>query len=286
MLPDFLNLGVARCGTSWLHNLLDSHPNVYVPKRRKEVHFFCNHYEKGLEWYKGFFPQKEYEDRYHAVGEVAVHYLMDHNKSAKRIADVGSVERIMVMVRDPVERAWSHYHWKTGVNESSKTLREKAKEVPMIINSGLYATGLRTYENYFDRSNILILKSEESFQNVDKTKKRVANFLNVDEEKFPEDAGKERVNEQAAPRFGWLSEMASLLSYKLRMRDLDWISNAVKRTGLKRVLMKQEEKEKEEISQKDFRWLVSQYEEEVRELEKSFGVDTSDWRDSWHERIS
>lgn len=211
---------------------------------------------------------------------------MDHNKSAKRIADVGSVERIMVMVRDPVERAWSHYHWKTGVNESSKTLREKAKEVPMIINSGLYATGLRTYENYFDRSNILILKSEESFQNVDKTKKRVANFLNVDEEKFPEDAGKERVNEQAAPRFGWLSEMASLLSYKLRMRDLDWISNAVKRTGLKRVLMKQEEKEKEEISQKDFRWLVSQYEEEVRELEKSFGVDTSDWRDSWHERIS
>lgn len=213
-----------------------------------------------------------------------MHYLLDHKNSAKRISDVGSIERLIVMVRDPVERAWSHYHWKSSAGET-KTLKEKAKEAPMIIDSGMYAAGLSTYEKYFDRSNILILKSKESFQNVDRTKKRVANFLGIEDEKFPKKSGKEKVNKQRVPRFGWLYEMASLISYKFRMKGLDWVSNAVKRTGMKKILMSKEEKEKGRIPQEEFRWLVSQYEEGVRELEDNFGVDTSDWRDDWNERL-
>ena len=285
MLPNFLNIGVARCGTSWLHNLLDSHPEVFVPKKRKEVHFFCNYYDRGLEWYKEFFPPDGEKEKYQAVGEVAVHYLLDHEKSAKRIADVEAIERLIVMLRDPVERAWSHYHWKLSTHESSKSIREKAKEAPMIIESGFYAEGLRSYNEHFDRSDILILKSNSSFSDVYRTKKRISDFLNIDIEKFPKKSGKKKVNENKKKRFGTIYDILSKLSYKMRTKDLDWLSNAVKKTGLKSIFVKDEKATKKNMSKKDLEWLTSIYEKEAKDLEREFGVNTSEWRKKWERRL-
>ena len=56
MLPNFIGIGVPRAGTTWLHELLDMHPDVAVPQRRKEVHFFDRYYDKGMAWYSSFFP--------------------------------------------------------------------------------------------------------------------------------------------------------------------------------------------------------------------------------------
>ena len=57
-LPTFLGIGVLRGGTTWLHELLVSHPDVYVPARCKETYFFDLYYERGLEWYEGLFPPR------------------------------------------------------------------------------------------------------------------------------------------------------------------------------------------------------------------------------------
>ena len=51
-LPTFLGIGVQRGGSTWLHTLLTSHPDVYLPTRRKEVRFFDRDYERGLKWYE------------------------------------------------------------------------------------------------------------------------------------------------------------------------------------------------------------------------------------------
>ena len=69
-LPTFLGIGVPRGGTTWLHTWLDSHPQVCMSTRRKEVRFFDRHYERGLGWYESFFCPPEERDRYSAVGEI------------------------------------------------------------------------------------------------------------------------------------------------------------------------------------------------------------------------
>ena len=59
-LPTFLGIGVQRAGTTWLHTLLNSHPDVYMPTHRKEIRFFDRYYERGLSWYEEFFcPAQE-----------------------------------------------------------------------------------------------------------------------------------------------------------------------------------------------------------------------------------
>ena len=75
-LPNFLVIGAQRGGTTLLHRILDAHPEVYVPQRRKEIHFFDWYHERGADWYAGFFPG-EGTARYRAIGEVTPDYLFE-----------------------------------------------------------------------------------------------------------------------------------------------------------------------------------------------------------------
>ena len=59
MLPNFLGIGVPRGGTTWLHELLSSHSEVYMPTQRKEIHYFDRFYDRGSSWYEDFFPSDE-----------------------------------------------------------------------------------------------------------------------------------------------------------------------------------------------------------------------------------
>jgi hypothetical protein len=107
MLPTFLGIGVSRSGTTWLHQLLEGHPEVYVP-RRKELAFFSKYYNRGLEWYEGFFPSDTEARRYKAVGEITPIYWF-HPDCPRRIAKVPSITKLIMIVRNPVDRAYSDY---------------------------------------------------------------------------------------------------------------------------------------------------------------------------------
>ena len=74
-LPTFLGIGVPRGGTTWLHALLETHPEIYMPSRRKEVRFFDAHFEQGTEWYESFFCGPEQRGMFRAVGEVSPQYI-------------------------------------------------------------------------------------------------------------------------------------------------------------------------------------------------------------------
>jgi hypothetical protein len=55
-LPNFLGIGVAKAGTTWLTALLATHPDVYLPTKLKDIRYFNNYYDKGSDWYQSFFP--------------------------------------------------------------------------------------------------------------------------------------------------------------------------------------------------------------------------------------
>ncbi len=115
MTPDFLICGAQRCGTTSMYQALRQHPAVLRPVARKGVHYFDVHYDRGLSWYRSHFPLGVTARRHaHKVGmavqtfESSPYYLF-HPLSAERIAaDLPGV-KVLVLVRDPVERAYSAY---------------------------------------------------------------------------------------------------------------------------------------------------------------------------------
>lgn len=76
VLPNFLGIACFRCGSTWLHHLLDQHPDVFVPRHRREINFFRDgHYHRRLGWYERFFPRGDDACCYQAVGDVGPRYI-------------------------------------------------------------------------------------------------------------------------------------------------------------------------------------------------------------------
>jgi hypothetical protein len=117
VLPDFLIVGAQRCGTTTLFRTLVQHPAVMPPTLRKGVHYFDLAYENDLSWYRGHFPTLAQRDersqqvgRRALVGESSPYYMW-HPLAPARIAHDLPDIRVLVALRDPVERAYSaHAH--------------------------------------------------------------------------------------------------------------------------------------------------------------------------------
>ena len=103
-LPDVVIIGAQKCGTSSLHDYLTQHPGVIAPLR-KEVHYFDDNFGRGERWYRAHFGR---------VGESAINidsspYYLFHPLAPQRTHAVLPRARLIVMLRDPVRRAYSHY---------------------------------------------------------------------------------------------------------------------------------------------------------------------------------
>lgn len=115
-LPGFLIVGAQRSGTTSLFKTLVQHPSVASPFLRKGVHYFDQRYDRGMDWYRGNFPFAASSKlrRLHREGVVTGEsspYYMFHPLAPGRIARDLPEVRLLVLVRDPVERAYSaHSH--------------------------------------------------------------------------------------------------------------------------------------------------------------------------------
>jgi hypothetical protein len=106
--PDFLIIGAAKCGTTSLASWLRAHPEVFVPAD-KELFFFDSNWDRGLEWYGQQFAEA---DPKQLIGEATPTYILS-DETLDRIQRVAPDVKLIVCVREPVERAWSHYrHWR------------------------------------------------------------------------------------------------------------------------------------------------------------------------------
>jgi len=114
-LPSFLIVGAQRCGTTSMFRTLAQHPAVLKPIQRKGVHYFDTDYGKGLRWYRAHFPLEltvRSVQKRTGVRPLAFEsspYYMFHPLAGERIAgDLPNV-KLLVLLRDPVERAYSAY---------------------------------------------------------------------------------------------------------------------------------------------------------------------------------
>jgi hypothetical protein len=188
-----------------LHELLASHPEVLVPAVLKEVHYFDRHYDEGEAWYRRFFAHSGRNlDRVIAVGEVTPHYIYGA-ECMPRIHAMPSVQKLIVMMRDPVTRAWSHYRWRRARRGYAKTFEELLEEDEAALRWGMYGSHLAPYLDLYGRDRLLLLVQEQTRGRVVETRERIAAFLGVDPEAFPSGAGHGMVNAGFDPRFGRLT---------------------------------------------------------------------------------
>jgi len=103
-LPDALIIGAQKCGTSSLHNYLTQHPGVIAPLR-KEVHYFDDNYRRGEHWYRAHFGRAGGP----GINLDSSPYYLFHPLAAQRAHELLPDAKLIVMLRDPVRRAYSHY---------------------------------------------------------------------------------------------------------------------------------------------------------------------------------
>jgi hypothetical protein len=279
MLPDFVGIGVPRGGSTWLHELLAAHPRIYVPQRRKEIGYFHRFYERGPEWYAGFFPPDAERSQYQAVGEITPGYLYSED-AARRIAAMPSVKRLLLIVRHPVDRLYSQYVWRMRHDGYRESFEQFLRDYPDAEAKSRYAQHLQMYLRHFDRAQILVLIMEEAVRDAGRAVQQVCEFLGVESELMPASAGIERVNASSVPRFGGAFKAASRLRAKLVRWDLDFIVRGAKALGLKRLLVGRSSARPQPLDPEVRRRLTERFAEDIGRLEELLGRPISIWNDS------
>lgn len=203
VLPDFLILGAQRAGTTSLYSYLSAHPNI-APALVKEVHFLDYNFERGEGWYRAHFPTQfeKWRKNFLVTGEGSPYYLF-YPHAAWRAKHLVPRAKLIVLLRNPVERAYSHYQHQVRMGLEDLAFEEAlAREAERLIGEfeiilddpsyysfnyqnysyrarGMYAEQLTRWFKFFPREQFLILQSEAFYQEPAHTFERVLDFLNL-----------------------------------------------------------------------------------------------------------
>jgi hypothetical protein len=273
-LPTFLGIGVPRGGTTWLHTLLSSHPDVLVPATRKEVRFFDRHYDRGLAWYEGFFETTR--DGVRAIGEISPQYLYCA-ECPERIASTLPDVRLVVMLRHPVDRAYSQYGFVVQRRNFRGSFDEFLASREQALEKGFYSRYLTGYLRVFDRARLLPLLFEETFADRDRASARLAEFLGVTAHGFDTASAGVKVNASTIPTHGSASGVAIAVGRRLRRWGLEGVVDFGRRHGAQRAISKGQAFPP--LDDETRSRLARQFETEFDELERCLDVDLGVWRE-------
>jgi hypothetical protein len=209
LLPDFLIIGTQKGGTTSLYNYLSQHPCI-MSASKKEISFFAKRFIKDLNWYRSHFPSvidtmwvKMRQGYTVMSGDASVDYL-DYPHVPRRVFETLPQVKLIVLLRNPVDRAYSHYYH-TAKRREVETLsfamaieaeadRLKGEIEKMVADEsyyseiyrdygylvrGIYVNQLKPWLDLFPREQMLILSSEDFFCNPATTVNQVFEFLNL-----------------------------------------------------------------------------------------------------------
>jgi len=254
-LPNFLIVGAQKAGTTALYAYLRQHPAIVGPPW-KEVSFFDRHYWRGEAWYRGNFPTKLHVRRARGrtgtdplVGEASPSYLF-HPQAPERAARLLPGLRVIALVRNPIDRALSHYHHEVALGRESLSFEEAiereaqrmAGELERMRDPryfshawwnftyrarGLYAEQLARWLEFVSRERVLIVPSEDLLAEPSRTYLQVLEFLGAPQHEldsyprvFERDYPAMATNTRAMLRDSYAEPNRRL--YELLGRDLGW----------------------------------------------------------------
>jgi hypothetical protein len=209
-LPDFLIIGAQRGGTTSLYRYLCSHPEVAPAVLNKGIHYFDTNYGKSPRWYRSHFPtsmSRALRCRRAGVGKSLTGegspYYIFHPLAPERIAQLLPEVPSILLLRDPIKRAYSHYQHEVARGFESLSFEEaleheeeriageedRMRREPSYVSfehqhhtylsRGLYLSQIRRWHEHFSPERLLIIDSADLFRDTDSTYGRVLAFLGL-----------------------------------------------------------------------------------------------------------
>ncbi|WP_299521440.1 sulfotransferase [Winogradskyella sp.] len=294
-LPNFIISGFPKCGSTALHYYLKEHPEIFMPKQ-KELHFFTSHILakqnqgpgdkeikkpqiKSLKAYKNCFKNASDEK---AIGDASPSYI-NYPELFLRIKEQLNGPKVIILLRDPVKRAFSNY---------LHLLREHRETLGFY--EALMSEDQRKSENYSDFwyytfnssyshkvleakrvfKDVLILTQEELNSNTEQTIRKVFDFLGVDSTYIPNNLSR-RYNPGGVYDINPVTKLI-FKQTPLKSAIKKIIPVGVKLKHVKHKILKKYKVPSPEIDEKSEEYLINFFKEDVKKLEKQ-GVDISLW---------
>ncbi|MGR9101163.1 MAG: sulfotransferase family protein [Gammaproteobacteria bacterium] len=281
-LPVFLGIGAQKSGTSTLNAILKQHPDIFLPTI-KEIHFFDSerNYAKGVGWYEAFFRKAKSRQ---ITGEFTPDYMFSERAPDRMHEVLGKDVKLIFILRDPVDRAYSQYFMALRKGSESLAFPEivdaelqRPDSGREYFRNGLYARQIERYLNYFDKENMFFMIFETDFlSGREAALERLCAFLGVPGFRFRLDVHKNRAAKSRSlllarfihgdALFSWLPEKLAP-PYPLRLK-IRWALNRLNTKKIEKPSMSPE------VRKKAYRY----FNEDIARLEEILGRDLSVWK--------
>lgn len=196
-LPDFLIIGAMRSGTTSLAVNLGNHPEIFIPPE-KEVRFFDRHFDEGMPWYEDRFARAPAGA---IVGEASPGYMY-HHSARERMAEALPDARLVAILREPVERAYSHYWLNRSLGIEPLSFAQAVDREPIRLANGerpdafgylargRFLAQLQAVCEHYERDRLLVLLFDDLQGDPGGTYRRTCAFLGIDQTYEPRALGR------------------------------------------------------------------------------------------------
>ena len=255
-LPDFLAAGAMKSGTSSVYSYLAQHPQV-LSASTKEILYFDHHFGRGPGWYRAHFPLKytlwnrsRRRGMRTITGEASVGYL-NHPHAPRRAAELVPEAKILIPLRNPVDRSysqyqnmvrneWEHLSFEAALQAEPERTRQRIRAVEQdpehrdqsfmiqaYVARGHYGEQVGRWLKHFPKENVLVLRSEDMFENAQGFYARMLDFLGLQPrtktDLAPQNtADYEPIPEHVRKRLAEYYEPHNRALYELIGRDFGW----------------------------------------------------------------
>lgn len=247
VLPNLVVIGVVRSGTTSLYHYLGQHPCI-IKSAYDELGYFDSNYELGLNWYRSLFPSKFQKRKIEKANGVFWSYdvtpfYIYNEKVPKRIHEILPNIKLIVILRNPVDRAYSNYFLGNQEKKFEDVIIDEKKIIEGIdltneeeyykfvhtsmLARGFYAEQLERWYKVFSKEQILIIKSEEFATETNKIMNEVFQFLELEKCNIQDVSKKNKIHYQPMKKETKKDLIEYFRPYNKKLyslvgRDFDW----------------------------------------------------------------
>lgn len=315
-LPTFIIAGGRRCGTTSLYHWLKAHPEIWVHPETDTAYFIDDILVGRTQWLDGKIDFTQWEQNHSledyvqlfsggtnhkAIGEKSADLLF-WKEAHPRLANILQDVKIVIQLRNPIDRAWSHYWNEVGKNrenlpfekaieaEAQRSLKsDYARHHLSYVERGMYAPGLKSLLNHFDKDQLQVLILEEIVQDPILSLQEVCAFIGVDPQKVPDIPNQKHNSNWTMVKRSWamnepFSTMEGLYSRGIRRLIRNRWKDDPERREKRRAFLKNAEAlfkkpaQGLEIKDRTRKKLTDLYAESIAELESILNRNLNIWK--------
>jgi hypothetical protein len=248
---------------------LSEHPDIYLPKT-DAIHYFTTKFHKGEEWYLGHFKEWKGES---IIGDTTPQYAK-YGPAQERMYACNPDARVVLMMRHPIERAWSHYshEWRKGVTSQpfSFGLENNLDTFRAWIETGFYSYHLEGIYQFYDAGRVHVVLYDDIKSDPLKVLQNVLRFLQVDSNTIPSNITA-RVNAKPRPEN---SDVANTKTTKLNFLKSIFGSHSKGKTAV----CSESQNAPPKILESFLVELADIYRPHIERLESQIGRDLNSWK--------